>query len=289
MASTYKRITDFITEKALAGADLHLNTAVTHVHYKETPDDSGECVEVRLADGSFAAFDEVVITAPLGWLKLHKDIFSPALPSKLAAAIDNIGWGSLEKAWITFPTAWWHTESDQFPGETLFIRPEYAPDTNPACWNQEVVSLAALEPPFAQPTLMFYLYGENSKMLTGQINHLDPQSDEYYDILNTFFRPYYSRLPNFSATSKTCVPKAFECSNWSHDPWAGFGSYSNFQVGIQHADRDIETYRAGMGEERGIWFAGEATAPFIALGTVTGAYWSGEAVAEKIVARYSTQ
>lgn len=31
---------------------------------------------------------------------------------------------------------------------------------------------------------------------------------------------------------------------------------------------------------------GEATAPFVALGTVTGAYWSGEAVGRKILDMY---
>ena len=41
-----------------------------------------------------------------------------------------------------------------------------------------------------------------------------------------------------------------------------------------------------MGVSRGIWFAGEATAPFAALGTVTSAYWSGEAVGRKIVDMY---
>ena len=41
-----------------------------------------------------------------------------------------------------------------------------------------------------------------------------------------------------------------------------------------------------MGLDRGIWFAGEATAPFVALGTVTGAYLSGEIVAKKIASLY---
>lgn len=37
---------------------------------------------------------------------------------------------------------------------------------------------------------------------------------------------------------------------------------------------------------KGIWFAGEHTAPFVALGTVTGAYWSGESVAKRIAEAY---
>lgn len=50
-------------------------------------------------------------------------------------------------------------------------------------------------------------------------------------------------------------------------------------------DKDIETVREGC-PERGIWFAGEHTAPFVALGTVTGAYWSGEAAGRRIAAAY---
>ncbi len=50
-------------------------------------------------------------------------------------------------------------------------------------------------------------------------------------------------------------------------------------------DKDIEALREGC-PERGIWFAGEHTAPFVALGTVTGAYWSGEAVAKRVAEAY---
>lgn len=52
-----------------------------------------------------------------------------------------------------------------------------------------------------------------------------------------------------------------------------------------HIDEDIEVIRQGC-PERGIWFAGEHTAPFVALGTVTGAYWSGEVVARRVLAAY---
>lgn len=38
--------------------------------------------------------------------------------------------------------------------------------------------------------------------------------------------------------------------------------------------------------ERGIWFAGEHVSPFVALGTVTGAWWSGEGVAGRIAGAY---
>jgi len=43
---------------------------------------------------------------------------------------------------------------------------------------------------------------------------------------------------------------------------------------------------AGGLTSNGLWLAGEHTAPFIALGTTTGAWWSGQAVARRICAKY---
>jgi hypothetical protein len=73
-------------------------------------------------------------------------------------------------------------------------------------------------------------------------------------------------------------------TRWQKDTYAGNGSYCNFQVGLTRADEDIEVLRsgAGVGSERGLWFAGEHTAPFEALGTTTGAYLSGERAAVQV-------
>jgi hypothetical protein len=35
-----------------------------------------------------------------------------------------------------------------------------------------------------------------------------------------------------------------------------------------------------------LWICGEHTSPFVALGTVTGAYWSGETVGRRILSAY---
>ena len=50
---------------------------------------------------------------------------------------------------------------------------------------------------------------------------------------------------------------------------------------MEKGDEDVETLRKGL-PERGIWVAGEHCAPFVALGTVTGAYWSGEGVGKRV-------
>ena len=46
---------------------------------------------------------------------------------------------------------------------------------------------------------------------------------------------------------------------------------------------DIRALREGV-PARGMWLAGEHTAPFVALGTLTGAYWSGEAAGMRVLA-----
>jgi hypothetical protein len=54
-------------------------------------------VKVITEDGKTLIYDDVVMTAPLGWLKLNKATFVPPLPPHFAQAIDAISYGCLEK------------------------------------------------------------------------------------------------------------------------------------------------------------------------------------------------
>lgn len=136
------------------------------------------------------------------------------------------------------------------------------------------MNLAALPGPSAHPTLLFYIYGACSTHIASLAN--DPDS------LLAFLTPYISLLPNYSATSESCKPKGVFATAWAGDELAGYGSYANFQVGLEDGARDVEVMREGL-PEQGVWLAGEHTGPFVALGTATGAYWSGEGVGLRIV------
>lgn len=294
-------------------------------------------------------FDEVVVTAPLGWLKRNMQAFhnstpgrrvSPrpsnsdttmaadssqgtcALPRRLAQAIENIGYGTLDKVYITFPSAFWdtpqstdhhisngvdprhttpnltattlplhkpasQTEEPHYPGFTHWLAPNYAPESNANHWDQQGMNLAALPGSCAHPTLLFYIYGDCSRYIAKLVSST-PRADERDAKLLEFFEPYYSRLPNYAASSTHCKPRAVLATAWANDEFAGYGSYSNFQVGLEKGDEDIEVMRRGA-PEKGLWLAGEHTAPFVALGTSTGAYWSGEGVANRIVKAYQVE
>ena len=135
----------------------------------------------------------------------------------------------------------------------------------------------------SHPTLLFYIFGEQSQRLTEKVAQL--QGKEKDDALIATFKPYFSRMPGYVEGDSACVPSCCIASDWLHDEFAGKGSYCNFQVGLEEGDEDIKTMRHGM-PDKGLWLAGEHTAPFVVLGTATGAYWSGEFVGKRIAEAY---
>lgn len=299
MSSTYQRILEYISKAALRHAEIRYNQPVVRIEAQPRTTDHQHQVTLFTANGQTHAFDEVVVTCPLGWLKRNKSAFVPELPPRLSQAIDNISYGRLEKIYVTFPRAFWQDPTPRPNTATtatttrndltfaLFQNPTYTshPQDPTIHWNQECMALTTLPSTLAHPTLLFYIYGPCSEHITTTITNTTTTTEK---TLDTFLHPFYSRLPGYTATSPTCQPLAYHATTWQADPYAGHGSYTNFQTGLQHGDRDIETLRDadGLGARRGVWFAGEHTAPFVALGTTTGAFWSGERVAAEVGAVY---
>ncbi|KAF3353609.1 Ribosome biogenesis protein nsa2 [Verticillium dahliae VDG1] len=217
------------------------------------------------------------------WLKKNLDAFHPSLPDRLQQGIAAIGYGCLEKVYISFPQPFWLTpdKTGRFlQGFCQWLAPKYALESNPTRWSQETVELASPSLGTSHPTLLFYIFGNESRFITQQVSSLGTKQ-ERDDFLRSFFKPYYSRLPQYDESSADCLPTAFLSTDWLHDDLAGNGSYCNFQTGLGRGDDDIRAMREGL-PEGGLWFAGEHTAPFVALGTATGAYWSGENVGRRI-------
>lgn len=178
-----------------------------------------------------------------------------------------------------------HPKEPHYSSFVHWSYPAYAPKTNPHRWPQQALNLAALPAPCAQPTLLYFVFGDSAKHIA-EIAASDGSSSTdtstAQERLVLFFRPYFSRLPNYSPSDPKCQPEGMLATSWSTDEYAGDGSYCNFQVGVEKADEHVETMRRGE-PERGVWLAGEHTAPFVALGTVTGACWSGEGVVRRIL------
>lgn len=254
VASTYKNIIQLISKTARSADAIQLGQEVVKVQTFSRNSDN-KAVAVELAGGQVKTFDEVVITCPLGWLKRHKSAFKPCLPPRLEQAIDSIGYGALEKVFVSFPTAFWQKEKDRggAASSTLvereeasrfifwhFLSPSYHPLTKHlGSWTQEFVALSGLPDAHAHPTLVFYVAPPCSRHLMPSFAGLVPHSDAYNAILRSFTEPFYSRMPNYDASSPACRPTFFLGSQWQNDPFAGYGSYVSFQVGLERADEDL--------------------------------------------------
>jgi hypothetical protein len=320
VAGTYEKILEAVAKTAREKAEIKLETKVVKVLSREKDVDGRAKPIIETTDGGRLVFDEVVCTMPLGWLKRNLNAFEPPLEPRLTKAIASIGYGTLDKVYITFPEAFWNnpiatatslttldpnkttpnvtattqplhqpstTNTDSpkkqnHPGFTHWLSPSYA-ETNPQHWDQQGGNLAALPGDTAHPTLLFYIYGPCASHIASLISSTPSYQQD--STLIDWFEPYFSRLPNYNASSPQCRPSGILATAWANDEFAGYGSYSNFQVGLEEGDVNIEVMRHGL-PEKGVWFAGEHTAPFVALGTSTGAYWAGEGVAERISKAY---
>ncbi|KAI9854724.1 MAG: hypothetical protein M1824_006606 [Vezdaea acicularis] len=302
LTSSYSKILAHIARPALEKADIRFNTVVTSI-ISPSPNSLTQKVALYTSSTPPLEFDDVVLTCPLGWLKRNTRAFTPPLPSPLEKAILGIGYGRLEKCYIGFSQPWWRKsdpestepEKSQLASSIQWLSPSYAPETNPERWSIQAMDLSALPPPPSPPsntstpgpepnaTILFYTTGACSTYLVSTTAPLSPE--ERTAFLLSFFRPYIALLPHYSPHNPACKPTGVLATAWSADDLAGNGSYSNFPVGLEKGDELIERMREGMPQRR-VWLAGEHTSPFVALGTVTGAWWAGEGVAERIGEAY---
>ena len=245
----------------------------------------------------------MVVTVPLGCLKIGSLDFSPDLPLNISRAITRASYSRLEKAFVAFPVPFWETPEPvgvsqkpdvqgtraMFPTSSHFVHPQYAPEEQRS-WTLEMMALSSstVFGAHAQPILQFCLWGASAARMSATVAKLLPSTEEYQRAIIRLLQPFYNRLPNYKEGCPKCIPVAALATKWQEDDFAGRGSYTNFTIqpddtaNTLMVDDGVRAMRYGI-PERGIWFAGEHTAPLVALGTTTGAYWSGESVASRII------
>lgn len=237
----YKVITDLLA----AGLDIRLRHEVTAVRYGEK-----EGVTVETSQGVFTA-SAVIVTLPLGVLKAGNVRFVPPLPAKKQAAINQLGFGVLNKCCLLFPEAFWNTGLDWL---------QHLPRTGHAGEWAEWVS-------FARPTGKPMLMGFNAADVGTRI---EGWSDE---------KIIQSAVSTLSTMFGKPVPAPLDAviTRWKSDPFAR-GSYSFNAVGSTPAQRDDLAKNISAR----VFFAGEATEKKY-YQTVHGAYQSGLRAADEIL------
>lgn len=98
----------WVASLAGLGVDVRLGEAVVSVAAVD-----GEGATVTLAGGGTVKADVAIVAVPLGVLKARAIAFDPPLPPYKEAAIDALGFGALNKAFLQFPARFW-PDTDYF-------------------------------------------------------------------------------------------------------------------------------------------------------------------------------
>lgn len=261
IASTFEPIISQLALPAAAAGVLQLSSAVSKV------DVQIDHIVVTTDRTEFRA-DAVILTTPLGCLQRNTIDFTPPLPLQIQSAIQNLGFGNLEKLFLRFERAWWLTHPPSDPSQiSIFLPPTTLPNQAP----QQLLTMFSLAdiPINAQPVLAFYLAGAWTTYI---------KSISQSDISTLFQTHYLPCLPNYSPECK--IMDLF-CTTWTEDPFT-YGSYTHIPVGSEDGINDLRVLgericglKDGSG---GLWFAGEH-AGTVDMGTVNGAMTSGNLAA----------
>ena len=222
------------------GLNIKTSHQVTKIEY-------GKKVKISTDRGEFTS-DYALITVPLGVLKRKKIQFVPDLPEKKKEAIQNLGYGVINKVFLKFPKKFWSTEVPRFGlvGNSSF----------------EKIEFIDLNPVKNTPLLSGIVSGENAISLE-KLNKKDIVKD-LSDIIKKMFG------------NKTPSPLEVNQSRWNSDPFS-FGTSSFLSTNSE--PKDFVTLSESVNDI--LFFAGEATNDKYPS-TVHGAFLSGEREADKI-------
>lgn len=269
------------TADCLLPNTIQLNSVVDSVMWSE--DGSRTCaVEYHDDAGNVRVVeaDAVVSTLPLGALKRDLVHFDPPLPNDMQFAISKYSYGALGKVFFEFADVFWSKENDQFvyypsPPELVIDQYSASPGASSTSSDEQDSILN-----YATVTINLWIMTGGKELciqiaepLTQRIEAMTTKEEIYkfFEPLFKLFRtePYKSLPPLIDV----------ETTHWSHDPLAGYGSYSADKVGDEP-----DLYMEALEEHKDsrLQFAGEHCTRS-GNGCVHGAFATGETAAKNLL------
>ena len=236
---------------------VRLNALVTRINTND-PD----CIAVTVSSGHISVIHAhyVLITVPLGCLKRDTIVFEPPLPDWKRQAINQMGFGLMNKLVMQFPRCFWGRNINSITH---------------TCQEQRGRFRLTLCLPSPANILILFVTGSFA-------SDLELLTDE--EILVKIMK----FLRNIFRDRLVPDPVKYKFTRWSHDPFAR-GSYSNFAV--HSTPNTIEQLARETADGRVHW-AGEHTSFDDGSGNWTyacvhSAFQSGQRAAKAIQMRLS--
>lgn len=106
--SGYGSLTKLLVD-SLDKRKVRLATPVEAIHWRDSVDSPNDSpIIVKTFEGTQILADTVIVTCSLGYLKEnHRKMFQPLLPSRLTIAIEDLGFGTINKIFLDFGEPWW--------------------------------------------------------------------------------------------------------------------------------------------------------------------------------------
>ena len=222
------------------GVPILYNSPVQEIRYSR----SGVAVHVP---GKILKAAAAVVTVPLGVLKYGSMTFNPPLSDRKRGAIGRLGFGSLNKVILLFPTAFWGDVD-------MFGRVAQNPEERGEAYL--FYSYAGI----SGGALLIALFAGNSA-IEQEKRSASVAGSRVMGILRGIFEPRGVEVP---------PPLHIVCTRWGADPFS-YGAYSSLPVGTKGGE-DYDILAESVCDR--LFFAGEATARRYPA-TMHGAFYSG--------------
>ncbi|KAK0084928.1 hypothetical protein PV325_006130 [Microctonus aethiopoides] len=264
----YNSAVELIAE-SLNRKNIRLNSSVKTIQWQNANDSLQKSIILTLADNKKIFTDCIIVTCSLGYLKnYHRTMFQPQLPLNHSIAIDNLGFGLINKIYLDFGEPWWESGVKGFQliwrknNENDFI------NTKLASWTKDLTGFDVLNNHKA--VLLGWVGGKGAHV----IETLSEQEvgDDCINLLRHFLKN--NNLP---------PPKKCNRSQWNKNDYV-CGSYSHILTNCEsngvspaHLAEPIWGKTLQNGQEKRvpvIMLAGEATHDHY-YSTTHGAFDSG--------------
>lgn len=148
----------------LDGDKVRLAAPVETIHWRDTVDHQEDFpIIVTTAEGAQIFADAVIVTCSLGHLKEnHRKMFQPPLPNRLSVAIENLGFGTINKIFLDFGKPWWPAGTKGF--QLLWRRAADNRNSLPE-WSRDVTGFDVL--PTHPATLIAWVGGRGAHIVEG--------------------------------------------------------------------------------------------------------------------------
>ncbi|XP_078611813.1 spermine oxidase-like isoform X2 [Branchiostoma floridae x Branchiostoma japonicum] len=256
--------------------NIQYKKAVKVVQWSKESDDEEYPVCIHCEDGSTYFANHVIITVSLGYLKLnHSTFFEPPLPQRKVDAITSLGFGTVNKIFLRFPSP---PLEDPFSCIQLFWDQdkEDVQKVGEQMWFKQITGFHMLE---GCPEVLYAWIGGKAA--------------EYMECLpDTEVGKVCTRILH-QFTGRPDIPDAVNvlCTRWHSNPHI-CGAYTNVPVDCKAEASDVlaEPLPGGANchvkeNSLQVLFAGEATiTPYIT--TTHGAFISGQREASRLTDLY---